>query len=421
MDKHWVWLTERNGIGVRGRTALLRVFGTAERIYALTESECRESEEFQKHWLVPLMDKNLSHAERVVEECDKKKIKLLTYADEAYPERLRNIPDPPTVLYYVGTLPRFDEEAAVAVVGTRRCSNYGLLQTKQFAKQIAASGGLVISGGARGIDTMALQAALETTMPVVCVLGCGVDVPYPQENTGLFREVIRHGCILSEYPPGTQPNKGNFPARNRIISGLSLGVLVVEAPCSSGALITADFALEQGRDVYAIPANIGIKNSEGTNRLLREGAQMVTDGWDLLSAYAYLFADKLADSRKKNAMEKIWRVRFQRALALYAPVVPQNPFDKKSVDIPVGKPYSDKKELIQSAVIAQDKPRAASPLPEVSADERILLERLLPEPMEFDELVEKSELPAARVTAALTLLQVKQLVQKTGSTTYRRI
>lgn len=156
MQKHWVWLATRSGIGVRGRAELLRRFGTAERIYAMDRAALQAEEGLRKSWLEPLLDKTLDGAERILAQCDRFDIRLLTYAEPAYPERLRNIADPPALLYYQGRLPDFDHEAAIAVVGSRRCSAYGLLHAKQFSRLIAASGGLVMSGGARGIDTMAL-------------------------------------------------------------------------------------------------------------------------------------------------------------------------------------------------------------------------------------------------------------------------
>ena len=163
MQKHWVWLATRSGIGVRGRAELLRRFGTAERIYAMDRAALQAEEGLRRSWLEPLLDKTLDGAERILAQCDRFDIRLLTYAEPAYPERLRNIADPPALLYYQGRLPDFDHEAAIAVVGSRRCSAYGLLHAKQFSRLIAASGGLVMSGGARGIDTMALQSAGSTS------------------------------------------------------------------------------------------------------------------------------------------------------------------------------------------------------------------------------------------------------------------
>lgn len=404
MLQHWIWLTTRRNIGIRGCAALLRLFGTAEKIFELQRADYMQTEGFDLRWLDALCDKSLEDAAKILAECDDKEIELLTYADARYPKRLKNIADPPALLYYKGTVPDFDNEAVIGVVGSRRCSAYGLLHAKQFSKLIAASGGIVVSGGARGIDTMALRGALDSNMPVVCVLGCGVDVAYPPENRGLFRDIIRHGCILSEYPPGTKALPGNFPVRNRLISGLSLGVLVVEAAAKSGALITANHALEQGRDVFVIPGNIGVPHCAGSNRLLREGAYMAENGWEILQQYIYLFPDKLIDGRKKEAMQKIYQSRFGVALPVYSPIVFREEIDKKSVDIPPAKLYSDEKENFST----------------LGEDEKTVLFALQATPVHADELIAACGLPAQRVTAALTLLQIKGLAVKRPGNYYLR-
>ncbi len=403
MLKHWIWLTTRKGIGTRGCAALLRLYGTAERIYEMGEAEYAQTEGFERRWLEGLLDKSLDEPERILTDCDNKGISLLTYGDEEYPNRLKNIADPPAVLYYKGTFPHIDDEAVIGVVGSRRCSAYGLLHAKQFSKLIAASGGIVVSGGARGIDTMALRGALDSTMPVLCVLGCGVDVVYPRENRFLFREIEQHGCLLSEFPPNTPPERGNFPVRNRLISGLSLGILVVEAPEKSGALITAEHALEQGRDVFAIPGNIGVKQCEGSNRLLREGAFLVENGWELLREYQHLFPDKLTDGRAMEAMHRIYQIRFQKALPVYSPVVFEEGGDKKVVDIPAMKDYSDEKEK-----------------PPLTEDEQKVYSVLTGQPQYADELVAACALPSQRVMAALTLLQIKGLASRSAGNCYQR-
>ena len=404
MLKHWIWLATRKGVGTRGRASLLRLFGTAEHVYALTKEQCKETKGFRERWLEPILDKDLAEAEQILVQCDNHGISVLTYADEAYPTRLKNIADPPALLYYRGTLPRFDEEAVIAVVGTRSCSAYGLLHAKQFSKLIAASGGIVVSGGARGNDTMALRGALDSAMPVVCVLGCGLDIAYPRENKWLFREVEMHGCMISEYPPGTPPSAQNFPPRNRIMSGLSLGVLVIEAPKGSGALITANQALEQGRDVYTIPGNIGTKQCEGNNELLRDGAALVMDGWDLLSNYEHMFPDKLADGRSRNTLENIFTLRYNMRLPVYSPLLMHELDDKKSVDIPAKNTYIEKRELPAN----------------LQEDEKMILALLTNEPTHVDELVAASKLPSQKVTAALTMLQIKQLAEKCGANYFVR-
>ena len=305
MQKHWVWLATRSGIGVRGRAELLRRFGTAERIYAMDRAALQAEEGLRRSWLEPLLDKTLDGAERILAQCDRFDIRLLTYAEPAYPERLRNFADRPALLYYQGRLPDFDHEAAIAVVGSRRCSAYGLLHAKQFSRLIAASGGLVMSGGARGIDTMALQSAMDLPEPVVCVLACGLDIAYPPENGQLFAQIASRGCLLSEYPPGTSPMRGNFPVRNRILSGLSVGVLVVEASAQSGALITARLALEQGRDVFAVPGEIYDGGFSGNNSLIKsmQGC-CVTTPRDILDYYGLGAAKEQKQSVQLNFDEQ---------------------------------------------------------------------------------------------------------------------
>lgn len=382
---------------------MLRLFGTAERIYEMTERDYLHAEGFERRWLEALLDKSLDGAEQILAACDEQDIRLVNYAEPAYPERLKNIADPPALLYYKGSLPDFDNEAVICVVGSRKCSAYGLLHAKQFSKLISASGGIVVSGGARGIDSMALMGALDSAMPVVCVLACGLDIVYPPENRDLFREVAAHGCLMSEYPPGTPPERRNFPVRNRLLSGLSLGVLVVEAPDRSGALITANCALDQGRDVFAIPGNLGVKQCEGSNRLLREGAMMVDNGWELLREYLHLFPDKLSDGRKREARERLYQQRFCNAPPVYTPVV--NVEVKALADNADDSLYSDKAETV----------------PALTGDEAQVFAQLTATPILADELVARTGIPAQRLLAALTMLQIKGLVEKKAGNRYAMI
>jgi DNA processing protein len=199
--------------------------------------------------------------------------------DERYPSALRAIFDPPALLYVRGTLPSGE---ALAVVGARQASLPGLRLTRDICREIAARGIVIVSGLARGIDSAAHQGALEADGATVAVLGCGIDRIYPPENSRLLLNILDSGAIVSEYPPGTPPLAGHFPGRNRIISGLSRGVLVVEAAARSGSLITADFALDQGREVFAIPGPVRSAGSQGVNRLLKDGACLVTESADIL-------------------------------------------------------------------------------------------------------------------------------------------
>lgn len=419
MDKHWVWLTTRKGIGAGGCVRLLRRFGSAERVFEGTRHGFERDGQVERRWIDSLCDKDLSEAEAILRRCDEAGIRILRYDDPLYPERLRCISDPPALLYYRGTMPAFDGEAAIAVVGSRRCSAYGLLSAKKISTMIARCGGVVLSGGARGIDTMALRGALEATTPVVCVCGCGLDVVYPRENRYLFTEILHHGCLISEYPPGTPPLPSNFPVRNRILSGLSLGVLVIEAPEKSGALITADLALEQGRDVFAVPGNIGVKQCEGSNRLLREGAILVQDGWDLLREYEPQFSDRLIDGRTKDALASVFRLRYGRALPVYTPVsFGQSPEELQSGQLPdegEKPPKAAGKRSKKQLPAGEATPGKKEPkLPPLSDDEQTVYSALGEQPLLPDELVAQCALPARSVATALTMLQIKGLAVKTA-------
>ncbi len=208
-------------------------------------------------------------------------VKLLSYWDRDYPALLKQIHDPPALLYVRGKLPASE---CLAIVGSRRATNGGLQLAYELASNLAAHDICVVSGLARGVDTAAHRGALEAEGPTIAVLGCGIDRIYPPENSQIFHQICEQNAIISEYAPGTPPHAGHFPGRNRIISGLSRGVLIVEAAARSGSLITGDFALEQGRELFATPGAVQNPNSQGPNRLLKEGAQLVTEVDDILHA-----------------------------------------------------------------------------------------------------------------------------------------
>lgn len=207
--------------------------------------------------------------------------KILTLQDPLYPKRLKEIYDPPPLLYLRGEL-REEDNFALSIVGSRKTSPYGRWITERISEEIARHGVTIVSGMARGIDSVAHIGAISGGGRTLAVLGCGVDVVYPPENRNLYRQIIDHGAVLSEFPMGSRSEGIHFPRRNRIISGLSIGVVVVQASAESGSLITADYALEQGREVFAIPGNVGADGSRGTNRLIKEGAKLVESSEDIL-------------------------------------------------------------------------------------------------------------------------------------------
>ncbi|MCC6673686.1 MAG: DNA-protecting protein DprA [Thermomicrobiales bacterium] len=237
----------------------------------LDERACRE---------VLLARERISPAE-VMERIAKSGAEVITVLDDVYPRILREIPGPPPVLYVRGMLP-LQDEPTVAIVGTRRATSYGREAATRIASELAAAGVTIVSGLAKGIDGFAHRAALESAGRTVAVMASGVDIIYPPEHRQLAERIVESGALVSDYPPGAKPDAPNFPARNRIISGLSLATIVIEAPSRSGALITVGFAADQGRDVYAVPGSILSAASEGSNRLLRQGAIPLTSAADLL-------------------------------------------------------------------------------------------------------------------------------------------
>ena len=225
---HWIWFAHRPGLNDRDKMALLQHFRDPEDIY-FADDGAFDAIGLSEDAKTALREKNLTSAEEILEACDREKLHILTCQDAAYPARLKNIADPPNVLYYKGRLPDFDGSPVIGVVGTRKASAYGLTTAKRMGYQIARCGGIVVSGMAYGIDGMAMSGALTAGAPAVGVLGCGADIVYPISNRALFRDTEEYGCILSEFAPGTPPAKWTFPKRNRIISGLSCGVLVLDS------------------------------------------------------------------------------------------------------------------------------------------------------------------------------------------------
>lgn len=279
---YWLALNRVKGIGPARFRLLLDAFGSAEAVWrgepaawqaAGLDARTMAAFARQRQRIVP---------EAEVERLARLRVSALRVSDAAYPRLLREIPLPPPVLYVRGAL-LDDDEWAVAIVGTRHASVYGRQVTERLAGELAQQHITIVSGLARGIDTTAHTAVLETGGRTIAVLGCGPDLVYPPENAKLAARIVERGAIITEYAPGTQPEAGNFPARNRLISGLSLGVLVTEAPENSGALITARFAAEQGRDIFAVPGNIYNRPSVGANRLIQDGAKLVMATNDVLA------------------------------------------------------------------------------------------------------------------------------------------
>lgn len=290
-----------SGIGRAKLTRLIEYFGDAQIAWTATKQDLAESGLLGIKEVIALDTlRNRMDVAETVKHWRQMGISVCGLQDENYPALLRNIFDPPPLLFYRGCLQKW--ALPVAIVGSRHATPYGKSVARSFGEKLACAGVTIVSGAARGIDTAAHEGALAVGAATVAVLGCGVDVVYPAENSRLFDHMIVNGCILSEYPPGTLPAPGQFPARNRIIAGMSVGVLVVEAAEKSGALITADFSLNENRDVYAIPGSIFSKESCGTHRLIQQGARLVSSAEDLLAELGLDFSGP--ESRKQEHLDK---------------------------------------------------------------------------------------------------------------------
>ena len=287
---YWLWLTTKYGVTPSKIKVLLEYFKTVEEIYF--------SKNFNNIYGLSdkikssLADKDLSKAEKILEQTAKLNQKILVYDSESYPQILKNISSPPYVLL------ELDKVLTIGVVGTRNSSEYGRVVTDRICRELAQYGAVTVGGLARGIDTVGAWATLDVGGVAVGVVGSGLDIVYPSENVELVKAITEKGCIISEYAPGTPPVRNHFPARNRIIAGLSRGILVTEAPEKSGALITAKYALENDRDVFAVPRNITDTNSLGTNKIIQQGAKLINGAADIISEYPY--AEKVIPKKVKS-------------------------------------------------------------------------------------------------------------------------
>jgi DNA processing protein len=371
---YWIWLATRQNLSRSKQLDLLEYFLTPDAIYNCN-SYPRELE-LSENALLSLENKDLSAARRLVRLCSDKKIRIITLQDTIYPTRLRQIPDMPVVLYCKGFLPDLDAQPTVGVVGTRKASSEGLATARKMGCEIAACGGLVVSGGAAGIDAEALWGALDAGKPAVAVLGNGPDIVYPQSNTLLFAKLEEKGCILSEYPPGTKPTPWQFPERNRIISGMSDCTLVVEAPAKSGALITARDALEQGREVFSVPGSVTRESCAGSNALLRDGASVACCGWDVLQGYESRYPDI---ARREVAAQKA--------------EAPRN--DKKDIDNPPQGAYIDLECITQ----------------ELDPLQKRIVETIGSETVYVDVLATKLDMSSPELMMALTDLGLMGIIE----------
>lgn len=352
--RYWIGFNVVRGIGPTRLRALLDYFGDLESAWHASEMALRSAGLDRRSLESLLAARSSLDLDTVLAQIEDEGAHILTWESAAYPRLLLEINAPPPVLYVKGALTEADAWA-VGVVGTRRASVYGREVARRLSGSLARNGITIVSGMARGIDAEAHRAALSNGGRTIAVLGCGVDLVYPPEHRKLAREIEKNGALVSDYPLGTKPEGRNFPPRNRIISGLSLGVLVVEAGRRSGALITADYAAEQGRDVFAIPGSIMTKGSVGTNTLIQDGAKLVLTPEDMLE------------------------------------------------------------ELNLTMVAEQVEAQQLLPTNETEA---ALLDKLSTEPVHVDDLQRQMAMPISQVTSTLAMMELKGLVRQVGGMKY---
>lgn len=298
---YWLWFTLKKSITPKEQRELLNEYKTAKDIYYAEEY----GEGVKGKLLEALSDKSLYAAETVYGKIERMGGYIVTIEDEEYPPLLKNLHHPPYVLYMRGEKLKWNEVLTITVVGTRICSKYGRMATEAITSALSELGVVIVSGMARGIDSIAGTTALKCGGKTVAVLGSGLDVIYPSEHKALYDDICKNGVVMTEYPPGTRPYRENFPRRNRIMAGLSYGVIVAQAPEKSGSLITASYAIENDRDVFVIPADIFEDGFEGSHKLIKQGAKIVTCAEDVIREYPYIDFNKVKKVKPVKGLEKI--------------------------------------------------------------------------------------------------------------------
>ncbi|MBR2622566.1 MAG: DNA-processing protein DprA [Clostridia bacterium] len=432
----WIWLSRRLGVGSKLYPVLLERFGTPYDIYNADEDEIVSTvPELGIRERRALCDKNLDEAYEIAGYCKRNQYSILCYNDARYPLSYRSLSDPPLLLYYRGTLPDFQNRLCIAMVGTRKMSEYGRRIAYKIAYELAAAGVIIVSGMALGVDSVASCAALAAGGQTVAIFGNGIDVAYPPEHAGFKKILEQRALIMSEFAPGTEPKGSNFPIRNRLISGLCQGTLVVEGAEGSGALITADRALSQGRDLYAVPANIGDPNASGVNRLIRDGARVVLCADDILKQYSLLYrhstsAASSASLGKRSDYDGEMLTRmgvysrtvggFERvSAATLLPTQPENsPQAESKSSKPVSRPKksaSGKNQPKDQEVTPKAQPCAADHSAEIlhslGERERKVFEAIpMDHPMAIDRL-QSLGYSTGELLAALSMLEIRGLIQ----------
>ena len=382
---YWIWLSNAE-LSVRTKAALMEHYGDAETAFFAPAGEFAHIEGVSRADAAILEKRDMSDTARIIEECQSQGLSVISYQDSAYPSRLRNIYAPPPVLYIKGRLPAVDDNAVIAVVGTRKATPYGLKMARTIAGEIVRCGGIVISGLTHGIDAAAAEGALSAGGICVGVLGTA-----HQDDAGvLYAGVAERGAVISEYAPGSPAQRSFFRDRNRITAGLSVGAVAVEAPEKSGTRLFVAEAAAQGKEIFAVPGNADAKMSAGTIDMLKDGAKPVTCGWDVVSEFEYLFPGKL---RKAPAARGETR-RIEVESVENAPVLQKE--TKKVIDKENGRRYIDLKDQLR----------------DLSETQLKIITAVDNGGTHIDDIIETTGLGTATVLAQLTVLEIKGYIRR---------
>ncbi len=395
--RYWLWLQRALGEGA-GIKRIVHSFGGAKELYDANVIEWRMSPDITASQVDRLSSVSLNDTEEIIYHCENNGWKIIDFDDEKYPQRLREIYNPPAVLYVDGELCDIDNSVAIGIVGTRRASEYAVKVTHIMSRGIAEAGALVVSGGALGVDTYAHKGALMAGGKTIAVLGCGLGAKYLSENKPL-RDMIKHnGALITEYPPFTPASKRSFPLRNRIISGISLGVLVVEAGVKSGSLITAGCALEQGRDVYAVPTSVLSTDFAGSNKLIDDGAKVVTKPEHLIEAYESEYSS--IDLSKIRSIDELMNDESDKSANVH---IKEDKYSFEALEEGRSKRIENEKK---SFALSEELKQIYNCL-----DDNFI---------HIDIIIEQTGLASSKVMAGLTQLEILGLIQSTSGKRYKK-
>ncbi|MGN0526901.1 MAG: DNA-processing protein DprA [Acutalibacteraceae bacterium] len=404
--EYWIWLQKTLGAGAR-TDEILSYFESPKELYNAGADEWRLSGLFTPKKFEKLKMYTLADVRETLEECRKKGYKIITPDSADYPERFRNLSDMPLALYGVGDCSVLCDELSIGVVGTRNAGTYGKDVAQKLSFRLADAGATIVSGGALGIDSEAHAGAMMAKGRTLAFLGCGLSFNYLKENEPLRRSIRKYGALVSEYEPFTPAGKATFPIRNRLISGVSLGVLVIEAGIKSGSLITAERALEQGKDVFAVPGDILKSSFDGANFLLKNGAKAVTNPWDILSEYEYTYGDLIDFEKAKLPLSGLEYYDFRK---------PKN--NQSNVRTTV---KAEKTEATENAKKGASKKQSIErkPLPKgVSEEADRVYEVITAEPVQIDDIARGSKLSMQSVLCALTELELAGVIKAESGKRY---